>query len=68
MSGFDVVTMGETLLRMAPPGQLRIEQAAYFELEAGGTESNTLAGECSGTADRAHFDGTRRGHFAPRLG
>ncbi len=41
MSGFDVVTMGETLLRMAPPGQLRIEQAAYFELEAGGTESNT---------------------------
>ncbi len=41
MNGFDVVTMGETLLRMAPPGQLRIEQAAYFELEAGGTESNT---------------------------
>ncbi len=41
MSGFDVVTIGETLLRMAPPGQLRIEQAAYFELEAGGTESNT---------------------------
>ncbi len=41
MSGFDVVTLGETLLRMTPPGQLRIEQAAYFELEAGGTESNT---------------------------
>lgn len=41
MSGYDVVTIGETLLRMAPPGQLRIEQAAYFELEAGGTESNT---------------------------
>ena len=41
MSRFDVVTLGETLLRMTPPGQLRIEQAAYFELEAGGTESNT---------------------------
>jgi 2-dehydro-3-deoxygluconokinase len=41
MSGFDVVTLGETLLRMAPPGHLRIEQAAHFELEAGGTESNT---------------------------
>ena len=41
MSGFDVVTLGETLLRLAPPGLLRIEQAAYFELEAGGTESNT---------------------------
>ena len=41
MSSYDVVTLGETLLRMAPPGHLRIEQAAYFELEAGGTESNT---------------------------
>ncbi len=41
MSRYDVVTLGETLLRMAPPGQLRIEQAAHFELEAGGTESNT---------------------------
>ena len=41
MSKFDVVTLGETLLRMAPPGHLRIEQAAHFELEAGGTESNT---------------------------
>jgi len=41
MSEYDVVTLGETLLRMTPPGHLRIEQAAYFELEAGGTESNT---------------------------
>ena len=41
MSRYDVVTLGETLLRMAPPGQLRIEQAAHFELETGGTESNT---------------------------
>lgn len=41
MSRFDVVTLGETMLRLAPPGHLRIEQASYFELEAGGTESNT---------------------------
>ncbi len=41
MSRYDVVTLGETLLRLAPPGHLRIEQAAYFELEAGGTEANT---------------------------
>lgn len=41
MSRYDVVTLGETLLRMAPPGHLRIEQASHFELEAGGTESNT---------------------------
>lgn len=41
MRRYDVVTLGETMLRLAPPGHLRIEQASYFELEAGGTESNT---------------------------
>ncbi|MBX3050126.1 MAG: sugar kinase [Caldilineaceae bacterium] len=44
MAGYDVITLGETMLRFTPPGVQRIEQAPYFELEVGGTESNTSVG------------------------
>jgi 2-dehydro-3-deoxygluconokinase len=40
MSQYDVVTLGETMMRLSPPGQLRIEQTNVFEIEIGGTESN----------------------------
>lgn len=40
MSQYDVVTLGETMMRLNPPGHLRIEQATVFEIEIGGTESN----------------------------
>lgn len=42
--GYDVVTIGETMLRLTPPNQLRIRQAKQFDIEVGGTESNTAVG------------------------
>ena len=36
---FDFVTLGETMVRLVPPGALRLEQAQQLNLSAGGTES-----------------------------
>jgi 2-dehydro-3-deoxygluconokinase len=36
----DVVTFGETMLRLSPPGHERIEQAGEFDVRAAGAESN----------------------------
>ncbi len=41
---YDVVTLGETMLRLTPPGMRRIEQAVSFDIEVGGSESNTAVG------------------------
>jgi 2-dehydro-3-deoxygluconokinase len=37
---YDVVTLGETMIRLSPPGKQRIEQAVSLELRIGGAESN----------------------------
>ncbi len=44
MADYDVITLGETMMRFTPPGVQRIDQAPHFELEVGGTESNTSVG------------------------
>ena len=44
MSSYDVITLGETMLRFTPPSLKRIEQATSFELEVGGSESNLAIG------------------------
>ena len=44
MTFYDVVTLGETMLRLTPPGVGRLDQARRFEVEVGGTESNTAVG------------------------
>ncbi|MDQ2050473.1 bifunctional 2-dehydro-3-deoxygluconokinase/2-dehydro-3-deoxygalactonokinase [Natronolimnohabitans sp. A-GB9] len=36
----DIVTFGETMLRLSPPGNERLESADEFEIHAGGAESN----------------------------
>lgn len=41
---YDVVTLGETMLRLAPPNFERLEQARMFEVTAGGSESSTAVG------------------------
>ncbi len=41
---YDVVTLGETMIRLTPPDFKRIEQAISFDIEIGGTESNTSVG------------------------
>lgn len=38
-----VVTFGETMLRLSPPGYQRLAQAERFEIAVAGTESNTAA-------------------------
>lgn len=38
-----IVTFGETMLRLSPPGYQRITQAQSFEVFVAGTESNTAA-------------------------
>ncbi len=37
---YDFLTLGETLLRLSPPGQQRLDQARLFELGVGGSELN----------------------------
>ncbi|MBI1876855.1 MAG: sugar kinase [Chloroflexi bacterium] len=44
MTGYDVVTLGETMLRFTPPDLKRIEQTTTFDLEVGGSESNLAIG------------------------
>ncbi len=41
---YDVVTLGETMLRFTPPMLRRLEQTLDFELHVGGSESNTSVG------------------------
>jgi 2-dehydro-3-deoxygluconokinase len=40
MPRYDLVTLGETLLRLSPPGMQRLDQARQFELGIGGSELN----------------------------
>lgn len=44
MTRYDVVTFGESMMRLTPPGDLRIEQTRSFDIWVGGTESNTAVG------------------------
>lgn len=44
MAKYDVVTFGETMMRLTPPGFLRIEQTRGFDIWVGGSESNTAVG------------------------
>jgi 2-dehydro-3-deoxygluconokinase len=41
---YDVVTLGETMLRFTPPDLKRLEQTTTFNLEIGGSESNLAIG------------------------
>lgn len=41
---YDVITLGETMLRLSPPNLLRIEQATHYESHIGGSESNVAIG------------------------
>ena len=40
----DVVTFGETMIRLSPPDHLRLEQTTSLNLSAGGAELNVAAG------------------------
>src|SRR5206468_4205329 len=37
---YDFLTVGETLLRLSPPGMQRLDQARAFEIGVGGSELN----------------------------
>ncbi len=41
---YDVITLGETMLRLSPPDLLRIEQSSSYEAYSGGSESNVAVG------------------------
>ena len=41
LRSFDVVTFGETMLRLAPPGYGRLEEATTLDVRVGGSESST---------------------------
>lgn len=41
---YDVVTLGETMIRYSPTGLERLEQSPSFEVHVGGSESNTIVG------------------------
>lgn len=38
---YDLVTFGETMIRLSPPGHRRLEQATMFDVNVGGSELNT---------------------------
>jgi 2-dehydro-3-deoxygluconokinase len=40
MAAFDVVTLGETMIRLSPPGFQRLSQATALDIQIGGAESN----------------------------
>lgn len=40
----DVVTLGETMVRLSPKGHLRLDQAAELEVMPGGAEANVAVG------------------------
>lgn len=44
MSDYDIVTLGEALLRLSPSGYARFQQADHFEAFVGGSELNTAIG------------------------
>jgi 2-dehydro-3-deoxygluconokinase len=44
MAEYDVITLGETMLRFTPPNLKRIEQTTSFDVEVGGSESNLAVG------------------------
>jgi len=44
MTQYDVLTLGESMMRLTPPGFLRIEQTRTFDIWVGGAESNTAVG------------------------
>ncbi|MEZ4510442.1 MAG: sugar kinase [Chloroflexota bacterium] len=44
MTNYDVVTIGETMLRLTPPNFLRLGQTKSLDVEVGGSESNTAVG------------------------
>src|SRR5438132_917504 len=39
---YDVVTLGETMIRLTPKGYTRLEEAAELECRIGGSESNVV--------------------------
>lgn len=41
---YDLVSIGETMLRLSPKPPLRLEQSSELETHLGGSESNTLVG------------------------
>lgn len=41
---YDLVSIGETMLRFSPKPPLRLEQSSEMEVHLGGSESNTLVG------------------------
>ncbi len=41
---YDVVTLGETMLRLVPPNYERLEQARSYDVTAGGSESSVAVG------------------------
>jgi 2-dehydro-3-deoxygluconokinase len=41
MARFDVITFGETMIRLSPPDHGRLETAASLDIRLGGSESNT---------------------------
>lgn len=41
---WDVVTLGEALIRLTPPAMRRLEDASALELDVSGSEANTAAG------------------------
>ncbi|MFC6716515.1 bifunctional 2-dehydro-3-deoxygluconokinase/2-dehydro-3-deoxygalactonokinase [Natrialbaceae archaeon GCM10025810] len=49
----DLVAFGETMLRLSPPGNDRLESADRFEVQAGGAESNVAV-----AAQRTGIDAT----------
>lgn len=44
MQTYDVVALGETMLRFSPDGYERLEQASNLQVHVGGSESNTAVG------------------------
>ena len=41
---YDIIGMGEVMIRLSPPGKQKLSQADYFERNIGGSELNVVSG------------------------
>jgi len=63
MERYDLVTFGETMIRLSPPNFRRLEQTNLLEVNVGGSELNVAVGQ----DDREQGEGARGGHLPHRL-
>lgn len=57
---YDLVTMGEVMLRLSPPGTDKISQSYTFDKKAGGAELNVARVRLFWESQRSYYKASRK--------